>query len=89
MPLAIHSYDDLPSLQDGLQTLNLAWTQGERSLLTVDVHGVVSQFLERERAQGLPYIGSYMVKDPYGEGTRSPASSVSTAPKSPFPAARA
>ena len=50
------------------RTLNLAWTQGECSLLTVDVHGVVSQFLERERAQGLPYIGSYMVKDPYGEG---------------------
>lgn len=68
MPLAIHSYDELASLEDGAEALNLAWTQDERSLLTVDVHSVISRALERERADGLPHIGDYMVKDPYGEG---------------------
>ncbi|MFJ9556046.1 aminotransferase class I/II-fold pyridoxal phosphate-dependent enzyme [Nocardiopsis sp. NPDC101807] len=68
MPLAIHSYDALPLLEDGPDVLNLAWTQDERSLLTADVHALISRALEREHREGLPHIGSYMVKDPYGEG---------------------
>ncbi|MYX95549.1 aminotransferase class I/II-fold pyridoxal phosphate-dependent enzyme [Streptomyces sp. SID486] len=73
MPLAIGSYEKLRDLSDGSDLLNLAWTQDERDLLGADVMAVVAQELTAEVAEGLPYTGDYMVKDPYGEGVLGPA----------------
>ncbi|MFC5215349.1 aminotransferase class I/II-fold pyridoxal phosphate-dependent enzyme [Streptomyces coerulescens] len=67
MPLAIGSYDKVPDLSDGSGLLNLAWTQDERDLLTVDVMATVSAELAGEVAEELPFVGDYLVKDPYGE----------------------
>lgn len=72
MPLAIGSYEKLHDLSDGSGLLNLAWTQDERDLLSVDVMATVSAELAAEVAEELPYVGDYLVKDPYGEALLGP-----------------
>ncbi|WP_328315975.1 aminotransferase class I/II-fold pyridoxal phosphate-dependent enzyme [Streptomyces sp. NBC_00388] len=73
MSLAIGSYEKLGALSDGTGLLNLAWTQDEREQLGADVMRLVADELAAELAEGLPYIGGYLVKDPYGEGVLGPA----------------
>ncbi|MCK1819763.1 aminotransferase class I/II-fold pyridoxal phosphate-dependent enzyme [Streptomyces sp. XM83C] len=73
MSLAIGSYEKLRGLDDGADLLNLAWTQDEREHLSADVMAVVAEELAAELAEDLPYIGDYMVKDPYGEHLLGPA----------------
>ncbi|WP_033438808.1 aminotransferase class I/II-fold pyridoxal phosphate-dependent enzyme [Saccharothrix sp. NRRL B-16314] len=73
MPLAIGSYAGLGALADDADVLNLAWTQDERDLLDVDLMAVVSAELADEVASGLPYVNSYLVRDPYGEAALGPA----------------
>jgi len=73
MTLAIGSYEQLGDLTDSTDLLNLAWTQDERDLLSADVMAVVAEELDAETAEGLPYLGDYMVKDPYGEAVLGPA----------------
>jgi histidinol-phosphate/aromatic aminotransferase/cobyric acid decarboxylase-like protein len=73
MPLAISSYDRLETLADAQGLLNLAWTLDESELLAVDLKSLVSLALETELRDGLPYIQSYLVKDPYGEQLLGPA----------------
>lgn len=72
MSLAIGSYEKLRDLSDDSGRLNLAWTQDERELLSVDVMAAVSAELAAEVAEELPYVGDYLVKDPYGEGVLGP-----------------
>ncbi|MEU1513139.1 aminotransferase class I/II-fold pyridoxal phosphate-dependent enzyme [Streptomyces sp. NPDC005811] len=72
MSLAIGSYEKLHDLSDGSDLLNLAWTQDERDLLSVDVMATVSAELAAEVAEELPYVGDYLVKDPYGEAVLGP-----------------
>ncbi|KUL39716.1 aminotransferase class I/II-fold pyridoxal phosphate-dependent enzyme [Streptomyces regalis] len=73
MSLAIGSYEKLRDLSDGSDLLNLAWTQDEGDLLSVDVMAAVSAELAAEVAEGLPYVRDYLVKDPYGEALLGPA----------------
>ncbi|MFJ8011884.1 aminotransferase class I/II-fold pyridoxal phosphate-dependent enzyme [Streptomyces sp. NPDC096339] len=68
MPLAIGSYENLSALADEAGLLNLAWTQDEQPLLKADLRGLVAAELAEEAAGGLPHVGDYLVKDPYGEG---------------------
>lgn len=68
MPLAIGSYENLSALADAADLLNLAWTQDEQALLSTDTRGLVAAELADEAAGGLPCVGDYLVKDPYGEG---------------------
>lgn len=67
MPLAFHSYAGLQTLDDDADVLNLAWTSDERRHLSVDVRHVVTQVLQEEIHEHLPYVQSYFVQDPYGE----------------------
>src|SRR4051812_8406111 len=73
MALAVSSYERLPSLADHGEVLNLAWVLDERGLLTVDLSGVIERELMDEARAGLPYVYSYFVQDPYGEGLLRPA----------------
>ena len=73
MPLAIGSYAGLRSLGDDPEVLNLAWTLDERHHLAVDVLEVVTAALRAEVTDGLPYVRSYLVQDPYGEEILGPA----------------
>lgn len=73
MPLAVGTYAGLAALSDGAGLLNLAWTQDERPRLAADVMAVAAAELADEAARQLPYLGTYMVRDPYGEAEFGPA----------------
>lgn len=65
MPLAVSSYREL-DLADGEGRLNLAWTVDERDFLGADLDAVISEEVEAEAREGLPFVDSYFVQDPYG-----------------------
>jgi histidinol-phosphate/aromatic aminotransferase/cobyric acid decarboxylase-like protein len=73
MPLAISSYERVQTLADAPGLLNLAWTIDESELLAVDPRSIVAMALETELRDGLPYVRSYLVKDPYGEELLGPS----------------
>lgn len=66
MPLAVSSYREL-DLAEGDGRLNLAWTIDERDFLAADLDAVIADELEAEAREGLPFVDSYLVQDPYGE----------------------
>jgi hypothetical protein len=69
---AFRTYETLDPAADEGDTLNLAWTRDERGCLEVDLAALLADELRAEAA-GLPYLGSYLVRDPYGEETLGPA----------------
>ncbi|MCR9255266.1 MAG: aminotransferase class I/II-fold pyridoxal phosphate-dependent enzyme [Alphaproteobacteria bacterium] len=73
MPLAIQSYLTHPALADSDETLVLSWTSDERGCLDRNVAAVLAGALAEEASGGLPQLGQYWVKDPYGEGFLGPA----------------
>lgn len=70
--LAISSYAKVKTLADGPGLLNLAWTLDERAQLSTDINAVIARELESEARDGLEFVNSYLVKDPYGEGVLGP-----------------
>lgn len=81
MQPAFRSYQTIdPAAPEG-DTLNLAWTRDERACLAVDLTAVLAGELRDEiegKIEGeidgeLPYLGRYLVRDPYGEETLGPA----------------
>ncbi|MFI7537282.1 aminotransferase class I/II-fold pyridoxal phosphate-dependent enzyme [Streptosporangium sp. NPDC049376] len=73
MSLAIDSYERLETLTDDPDILNLAWTVDEREHLGADLLELCARELSAEVSGALPYLTSYLVKDPYGEGVLGPA----------------
>ena len=70
---AFRSYETVdPSAPDG-DGLNLAWTRDERECLSVDLQAVLADELRAEIADEHPYLGRYLVRDPYGEATLGPS----------------
>jgi Aminotransferase class I and II len=70
---AFRSYQTIdPAAPEG-DTLNLAWTRDERACLAVDLASVLADELRDEIDRELPYLGRYLVRDPYGEETLGPA----------------
>jgi histidinol-phosphate/aromatic aminotransferase/cobyric acid decarboxylase-like protein len=67
MPLAIDSYEQLPTLGDERGLLNLAWTLDERTCLGAELRTHMARELEAELEEELPYLERYLVQDPYGE----------------------
>ena len=73
MPLGIHSYRDVQSLDDTSAVLNLAWTADEREFLAVDLDAVLREDLAQEIRSGLDFLHRYFVKDPWAEALLGPA----------------
>lgn len=73
MALANASYRELRALTDGPGLLNLAWTLDEHRFLTIDLSSLMSAELRAEQEDELPYLRSYFVQDPYGDGELGPA----------------
>ncbi|WDZ85850.1 aminotransferase class I/II-fold pyridoxal phosphate-dependent enzyme [Micromonospora cathayae] len=73
MPLANDSYRNVPTLTDGTDLLNLAWTLDEGTCLDVDLQQALADQLRHEVTGGLPSVNSYLVRDPYGEELLGPA----------------
>ncbi|MGC1498093.1 MAG: aminotransferase class I/II-fold pyridoxal phosphate-dependent enzyme [Sulfitobacter sp.] len=73
MVLAVTSYEDVAASNDTLSGLNLAWTCDEQQFLTQDVTGIVKDELSQELNQGLPYVQSYFLDDPFGQTALKPA----------------
>jgi histidinol-phosphate/aromatic aminotransferase/cobyric acid decarboxylase-like protein len=71
--LAISSYVGVGPLADTDDELNLAWTSDERDCLDIDLTALVRAELAAEIDDGLPYVYSYPVADPYGEAALGPA----------------
>jgi histidinol-phosphate/aromatic aminotransferase/cobyric acid decarboxylase-like protein len=70
---AFRSYQTIdPAAPEG-DTLNLAWTRDERACLAVDLASLLADELRDEIDRELPYLGRYLVRDPYGEDTLGPA----------------
>ncbi|MEJ1962179.1 MAG: aminotransferase class I/II-fold pyridoxal phosphate-dependent enzyme [Gammaproteobacteria bacterium] len=65
--LAVASYATLAALGDEARYLNLAWTLDERAYLSVDVAALIARELALEIEEGLPFLNSYFVRDPFGE----------------------
>lgn len=73
MQPAFRSYQTIdPAAPEG-DALNLAWTRDERAYLAVDLASVLADELRDEIDRELPYLGRYLVRDPYGEETLGPA----------------
>ncbi|WP_433498652.1 aminotransferase class I/II-fold pyridoxal phosphate-dependent enzyme [Sphaerimonospora sp. CA-214678] len=72
MVLANASYRELRSLTDGPDLLNLAWTLDERRFISIDLSSLMGAELLAEQEAGLPYLSSYFVQDPYGDGELGP-----------------
>lgn len=71
---AVRSYEALdPAADESDDTLNLAWTRDERACLAVDIAAILAEELRAEADTDLPYLGRYLVRDPYGEDTLGPA----------------
>jgi histidinol-phosphate/aromatic aminotransferase/cobyric acid decarboxylase-like protein len=68
MVLAISSYKDLEGLADDQDLLRLVWTLDERAYLAVDLGEVVASEIKAEAHDDLPFVNSYFVQDPYGNG---------------------
>jgi histidinol-phosphate/aromatic aminotransferase/cobyric acid decarboxylase-like protein len=68
MALAISSYEDLEGLKDEQDLLRLVWTLDERAYLAVDLGEVVAREIKAEAQDDLPFVNSYFVQDPYGNG---------------------
>ncbi|QMU71824.1 aminotransferase class I/II-fold pyridoxal phosphate-dependent enzyme [Streptacidiphilus sp. P02-A3a] len=73
MALANASYQELRSLSDGPDLLNLAWTLDERRFLSIDLSSLMGAELLAEQEAGLPYVHGYFVQDPYGDKELGPA----------------
>ena len=73
MVLAVSSYEDIAISSDTVSGLNLAWTSDEQQFLTQDVTKIVKEELSKELNEGLPYVQSYFLDDPFGEAALKPA----------------
>jgi histidinol-phosphate aminotransferase len=72
MSLAFTSYEG-HAPGDGDDVLNLAWTIDEQEWLGADLRALVATELRSEADEGHPWLGSYLVRDPWGEAALRPA----------------
>jgi histidinol-phosphate/aromatic aminotransferase/cobyric acid decarboxylase-like protein len=71
--LAVASYEPCAVLSDEANLLNLTWTLDERTFLDVDLSRIAADELRAELDEGLPFLGSYFVRDPFGADLLTPA----------------